>query len=154
MLFVFEVFGDTQIARDLTRFGDRVATPIPAWEEMLVAMKDSIQEQFDTQGAHGSGGWEPLAEATISSKERKGLRPEILRATDDLMNALTGETGTAHQIEELDPEGFTFGTDLPYAAYHQMGRGVPMRKPVEFPLSEREEFVKILQRYMIEGAVL
>ena len=44
------------------------------------------------------------------------------------------------------------GTDVDYAHFHQTGTTrMPRRRPVEFTRTDRERWVKSLQRYIVTG---
>jgi phage gpG-like protein len=58
-------------------------------------------------------------------------------------------------IFEAHPTELVFGTRVPYAIFHQTGtsRGLPRRRPIELTEQTRRECVKILQRWLVEGAL-
>lgn len=152
MRVTFEIAGDRQIARELLRFSGRAVDASPAFEAIGELLIEEERKQFDTQGAHASGGWKPLKPATLAAKQRKGLRLEILQATGPLMDSLT-EKGDAHMIFEAHPTELVFGSAVPYAPYHQTGthRGLPRRRPIELTEATRKACVKILQRWLVAG---
>lgn len=151
----FDVFGAKQISRRLERFAVLPSDAAPAWEAIILAMKQDIEEQFDTEGGSMSGGWPPLKPVTIAEKARLGLRPEIMRATDRLKESLIDERGS-DQIFEIGPHGFRFGSSVSYGAFH-MGPSKdgtrPARKPVDFTEAHRRKYVKILQAYLVGGEI-
>lgn len=155
VILQFEVFGHKQLARDLTRFGEFAGDAAPAWLKIIDEMKTDIQEQFDTQGASMSGGWAPLKPVTIERKSAMGLRPEIMRATDRLMQSLTDAAGSDQELK-VEPHGFEFGSKVAYGGFH-MGPAKdgsrPARKPVDFTEAQRRKYVKILQTYLMGGHV-
>lgn len=54
----------------------------------------------------------------------------------------------------IEQDGFFAGTNVPYAIHHQFGApaaNVPMRKPAELTEAQRRQWVKILQRAVIDG---
>lgn len=152
-LFEFSVFGETQIARELQGMGLRSLDPTPAWLEIVKAMQGDTKELFESQGNTGMfGEWAPLKEATIQRKLAEGLRPEILVATGALVSSLVEETDDS--IIEIDPEGITYGTKLDYGAIQYKGSDkvpLPRRRPIDFSELQRREFVKILQRFIVES---
>jgi phage gpG-like protein len=108
-------------------------------------------EQFDSEGARGSGGWAPLAPATVAEKARRGLDPRILHATGRLRASLTARGGDA--IRESHPDEMRFGTDVPYAAFHQRGTArMPRRRGIELPATDRHMiFVQTIHRFLVTG---
>lgn len=151
----FDVYGAKQISRRLERFAMLPSNAAPAWRAIIELMKDDIQEQFDSQGGSMSGGWPPLKPVTIARKARLGLSPEIMRATDRLMQSLTDVAGS-DQVMDIGPHGFKFGSSVEYGAYH-MGPSAdgtrPARKPVDFTEAQRRKYVKVLQAYLAGGEV-
>lgn len=154
MRILIETFGDTQLDRELLRFNERAVNPIPAFEMIMEEVAKLNTEQFDSQGERSSGGWAPLADSTVLYKAANDLDPRILHATLALRDSLTDRTDSAHE-EVVSPEGFMFGSDVGYGEYHQHGtKNMPMRKPVELTVADREAFVKTLQRYVVEGVTV
>lgn len=143
--------GETLIDRKLTRFAANVAVPTAALGIAAEFLRSNAEQQFDTEGGHGSGGWKPLAESTILQKERLGLQPEILRATDDLMNSLIDRSDSQHTERRLSADSLAFGTRVPYAIYHATGTvNMPERPPIQLTDIERVALVKAIQRSLID----
>jgi len=80
--------------------------------------------QFESEGRRGGGSWKKLAPSTITKKGH-GM---ILRDKDELINSVT-EPGAPHQILEVYPEGFAFGTTRDWAEVHQYGSDRVPRRP-------------------------
>lgn len=147
----FEVFGEKQVSRELYRFAGRAIEAEPAFQEIANKMRHAIEEQFESQGQHGSGGWGPLKATTIARKSALGHDPRILHATLALSEALTGPDNWDIHAEGLELHA---GGDTWYGIVHQKGSdaaNIPVRKPVDFTEIERQEFVKILQEYLMGG---
>ncbi len=146
------VFGDEVLRRDLLRFEGRVVNAAPAFVAIVEDIKEALGQQFDSEGRHASGGWAPLADETLARKAAEGLDQRILHATQDLMMSLTGETEDT--MVKIGPELMEFGTDLDYAGFHQTGTvNMPQRRPIEFTEVDKVEFMRKLQRYMVEGDI-
>lgn len=147
----FEAFGHKQVARKLERMTAFAGDASPAWRVIIDMMKSDIQEQFDSQGGSMSGGWAPLKPVTIAIKRRLGLRPEIMRATDRLMNSLT-DAANSDQEMHVSPLEFSFASKVDYGKYH-MGPAKdgsrPARKPIDFTETQRRKYVKVLQAYLV-----
>lgn len=153
MRFALSVFGDEQLERELLRFSAYAGAPQPAFRKIAGDMRDQIKEQFATEGARGSGGWEPDKEETLAAKAAAGLDPHVLRATGDLMASLTEESDQFH-IEEISDSHLLFGSKDWVGFLHQQGtKNMPARKPVDFTELDRRGFVHTLQRYIVEGVV-
>ncbi len=151
--FVFEIAGDRLIERELLRFGERTLNASPVFESIADFMMGEEREQFDTEGAYASGGWQPLKEETLRRKAQLELDPRILHATLALERSLT-ERGDPNQVLEVSADGLVFGSSRPGAAAHQNprpGSRLPRRRPIEFTEPARQETVRRLQRWMITG---
>lgn len=146
------VFGDEQLERELLRFSAYAGSPTPAFHQIASDMRKQIEEQFDTEGRRGSGGWEMIKPSTIAAKAAAGLDPNILRATNALMESLTGSGGD--HIEEVTDDSLLLGSRNPYGKFHQKGTAkMPARKPIDFTELDRRGYLRTLQRYIVEGVV-
>lgn len=149
----FEAFGTKMVSRRLERFAALPSDAAPAWRAIIELMKADIGEQFATEGRSMSGGWEPLKPVTIERKAKLGLRPEIMRATDRLLESLTDDAGS-DQLLVIEPHGFRFGSKVDYGKYH-MGPAKdgsrPARKPIDFTEAQRRKYVKVLQTFLVGG---
>lgn len=154
LVITIEVFGDKQISREILRFGERAVRSTPLWNSLYRDLLNIEKVQFLTQGQHGSGGWAPLAETTVRDKQRKGLSPWILRASEILFKSLT-QRGALGNIHDIGPTWMRFGSDIPYGILHQRGTvHMPMRKPLDLTETERVLIVKKIQRFITTGEVL
>lgn len=151
-----ELAGDVQLRRELLRWSDAVSDASPAFraiaqrgsgEAGVYSLRGIERRQFDSQGEFASGGWAPLAPATVRLKARKGLSRRVLRATGALEASLVGP-GPGH-VEIVQPHQLVFGTSDRKARFHQSGtRRMPRRRVLELREQDRRNFVRILQRHM------
>lgn len=149
-LSIESIAGEAVIDRQLLRWSYNLRNPTVALEIAAAFLRRNAQDQFDSEGGHGSGGWAALADSTVAEKDRLGLQPEILRATDALMSSLTRRSDSQHFEERLSPDSLAFGTRVPYAIYHDTGTSrMPQRKPIELTDGDKVMLVKELQRALI-----
>jgi hypothetical protein len=149
---VIDSVGDEIVSRELLRLAGRVGDVEPAMNSILTLIKKGEKKQFNSQGAYGSAGWTPLAPSTLESKARSGIDQRILHGiTGDLESSLTGGGGN---IAIARHDGLDFGTTVPYAKYHQDGRGVPMRKVAQFPEGARRYWVRVIQDHVLGTGTL
>lgn len=148
-----DVQGDAQIEMHFKRISERSLDLKPAWfairEEMLLIEK----RQFQSQGEYRSGGWAPLAEATVSRRERLGLGTRILIETGRLMRSLT-DTGGKDQKFVPMRSWMLFGSNVPYLEAHMKGdpdRSMPARPPIAFNEIDREKFLRIIRGWIMAG---
>ena len=116
----------------------------PAMESVLDGILESARKQFDTEGGHGSGGWDALAESTVERKAREGLDSRILHATLDLRRSLTERGGANVAIPQRD--GLIVDTTVPYAKYLKDKR--PLIQPTEL---ERRGWIRSIQKYIVDA---
>lgn len=149
MRLELDVFGDTQLSRDLLRFGERAADASPAFRQIADDLRDIERRQFASEGGFASAGWDPLAPSTIARKALLGLDPRILRATGALEASLTNRGDDAH-VEMIGTQELIFGTDVDYAKFHQKGTSrMPRRRPIELRETDRRDIVRTLQRHLV-----
>jgi len=145
-----EVLGEVQVQRTFLRMSESAHNLTPLWAHLLRRFQAIELLQFSSEGGHGSGGWAELAESTVRTKESKGLRPEIERATDSLMNSLTGSGSGS--ITEMANEWLRYGTAIPYARFQQTGTvNMPQRRLIQLTETEKRDIARIVQRYVVTG---
>lgn len=146
--FTLAVEGDVQIDRTLTRFADNVGDAQPVWNALADRFVKVELRQFKTEGAYGSGGWPALSPAYAAWKSRAYPGKPILERGGDLKASLTRRP---LGIEVIEPGYMVLGSGVDYLRYHQRGDGVPQRRAVELPESERRYWVGLIQRFIVTG---
>ncbi len=100
----------------------------PVFRKILQDFQHRHGEFFDAELSPGGNGWPALAETTVA---RKG-HEKILFETGRLRASL--ESVTSDSIREIvgdeNSPGFTFGTSVEYAIYHQLGGRLKVREHV------------------------
>ena len=147
MRLLLDIDGDRQLERTLLRMADRVDDMSDAFEQVGDHLATAEQRQFASQGGYASGGWKELAESTVA---RKG-HDRILVDSGDLRASLEARSAGGDAIRVYEPSFLIFGSAVEYARFHQLGQGVPQRRPVELTEGDRREAVRILQRAVVEG---
>lgn len=150
--FTVEVLGEEQIDRMFLRITDAAQDMAPLFNQLIKDLRLIETTQFLTEGQHGSGGWEALAQSTIDEKKRMGLMPWIERASGALFESLT--SGGAGSIEEVTKDYLRYGTTIPYAGFQQSGtRHMPQRRLVQLTEEERRDLAKQVQKYILTGQI-
>ena len=142
-----ETLGDERFVRGFSRFLDDVKDMSPAFELIYADFQDVEAEIFKAHGTPEK--WKQLSPdyAAWKAKVRPG-RP-ILVFDGHLKESLTGKN--AHSVKKIGKLEAEFGTDLPYAHYHQYGGGrLPKRKPVQLTDPIRERWAKIVHKWAYE----
>lgn len=93
-------------------------------EPFLSHLEGSHASHFAAQSNPIGTPWAPLAASTIA---RKG-HDTILVETTRLKSSLTGKTQDS--IRAVSHRGLLFGTEVPYAIFHQDGGRLPKREHV------------------------
>lgn len=141
----FTFLGEEQVDRSLTRF-ERVADMRPAWALLRERFRVAEDRQFASQGR---GSWPPLSRVYGAWKARHFPGRPLMVREDELRRSLVD--GPEIDIEE--PSYAIFGTAVPYAVFHQRGAGrLPQRKVIDLDETERQEWVRTVQRWLVEEA--
>jgi phage gpG-like protein len=148
-----EGYGETIVDRELVKFHDRLDSPMEALKLVAKMLREIVEQQFASEGAHASGGWPPLAASTIQQKAALGLDPHILVATGDLRESLTNKH-SPNAIERLLGDTLVFGSKVEYGIYHQSSRPrkrLPYRPPIALTQQDKAEIVRELQKTLAHG---
>ncbi len=114
---------------------DKIDDMTPVMDSIGAEMETRVSNRFETQTDPMGVPWSPWAESTKASYPEKGHRFFLYRLGD-----LLG--GISHQA---DQSSVTYGFDVPYAAYHELGtdkmprRGLLTADPEAGPLSDSDE---------------
>lgn len=150
------VFGEAAIHRRLINFRDRLIDASPVFFVLASEFYASETQQFDSEGRWGSGGWPPLAAATVAAKEEEGFDTRILHRTLALRDSLTDPDSEGAVLRIRSDELF-IGSNIDYGKYHQQvpyrSDWLPMRKPVELPDNVKAGMVKTLQTFLVHGVL-
>ena len=138
--------GSDKAALHLHELGLRASDARKAAPAIKRVFSKAERRRFDAQGP----GWPPLADSTRERKAAQGLPDKTMQATKALYRSLASERG-GNQIDQRRPTEFEFGTSLPYAIYHETGKGVPVRELIDLTPAERAEIDKVLERYIARG---
>lgn len=148
-----ESYGETVVNRSLLRIAEHFEDPKPALEAVADLLRGDVEEQFDTEGGHASGGWKALSQKRIDEKARLGLDPRILRASGALYESLTRKFDPRH-IERLSGSSLTFGSTVFYGIFHQSSEPrtvIPFRPPIALTEQDKRTMVKAMQRALVGG---
>jgi len=138
-----EVRGEKKAAADLAAIGERADDIRDASYKVRTVYRKAEGRLFDVYGP----GWPPLAESTRERKARAGVDSRLMRATGALFRAMTSPRASG-QIDVRKPHELRFGTDLPYAIFHHVGKGVPKRLLIDLTPAERRQMTDELGDYI------
>jgi phage gpG-like protein len=149
-LLKLEFWGEAQVSRTIRRVGENVEDLRPAYDAIADLVVAENRRNFDTEGGHASGGWAPLSPKYAAWKARHYPGKPILQREGDLIDSLTRRP---LGIEVIEPAFMVLGSGVPYLKYHQLGDGLPQRRAVELPESERRHWIRLIQRFIVTGTV-
>lgn len=149
--FNVNVDGVDVLDRTLVRFTERADDLSEPLDEMGDVVARLQAREFATEGRETRGGWAALSPDYRQRKARTHPGKPILERDGDLKRSLTRRP---FGVDEVSRHVAVFGTDIPYARYHMDGTPfMPARPPLigEVGKGPSREFVKILQRWVVEG---
>lgn len=125
--------------------GDRLADFRPVADALDPVIYDWMTERMDSEG-HGT--WEPLAPDYAAWKAKTYPGKPILQATGEMYDGLT-RAKSKYSVRRADRDGGEWGTDAPYAHYHQEGTGrMPRRKIIEIDTDLRKGIVAVMAAHV------
>jgi len=145
---------DREVQDLLRQVAARIGNATPAWKEIGEVVLESVQRNFEEHRAPDGTPWKPLADETAREKAARG------RSASDILIDTRTLMGSIHP--KADATGVTVGTNVIYAAVHQLGADfstIRGRRRVKIParpyLGIREmdwpEIRETLSRYILEG---
>lgn len=149
-----EMFGETEMDRELLGFSERARNMRPVWSEIHQDFMDIERFQFESQGSL-SGGWAPLKQSTINAKERAGFDTRIMFRTGALFDSLT-ESGDENHVVHITADTLRIGSSVGYGVYHQSRaeRKHLVRRPlVVLTPAVKKAWVKMIQRWIVHGVI-
>lgn len=115
-------------------------------------LRGSALKSFSTKTSPFSeggkvGGWKPLNSKYQEQKAKKYAGMPMLVASGSLFNSVV--RSNAHSVVIMSKKKLSFGTNLPYAKYLQMGTSkMPARSFLGFNKEQKESIEKLLVAYM------
>lgn len=93
------------------------------WSPALLSIAEDVLEPhvrqlFDTEGRSETMGWAELAPSTV---KRRGSAHPILQVAGDMK--LSFQEGSSLHHQEVTPTKLVWGSDVPYAMFHEFGTG-------------------------------
>lgn len=142
--------------RVFTRFTHDISDLSVPFKEIAAQFYIGERAQFEAEGEHATGAWAPLSPAYAAWKARNFPNKGILRRTDQLFHAATGDT-SAGAVLDIKPMQMRMGIDprsavAARARYHQVGtRRMPARPWLAITEDMKRSWVRILARRLNEA---
>lgn len=145
MRFTMVFYGEAQIDRTMLNVEEAVKDATPVWNEIADRYVAAEKRQFATQGGSSSGGWPELSPTYAAWKAKHYPGKKILVRTGALKASLTQRP---FGVEHITPDSMVIGSDVSYGRFHQLGLGVPVRRPVEFTENQRRIWIQLIQKHI------
>jgi hypothetical protein len=148
---VFEITtaGDDKAAKTIADTGKRANNVKPGASKIRTAYREAEVEIF--QGNGGAVAWEKLKDSTRTAKRRRGQDHGTLRASNALYKSLTAPRA-AYQVDDRQPHELRFGSTLPYAHFHEEGRGQAKRPTQAFTATQQRRINDAIADFIATGA--
>jgi hypothetical protein len=141
---VVNIMGDKQFMFRTRALAAAVVDSEPILEVVADDILRVIGATFNSQGRRYGGSWHALDKDTIREKTAKHQDPRILIATGKLKKAYSVR-GAPHQHLKVTRSEITLDSTLPYAVYHQEGRGHnPKREFIKFYPQDHARWTKMV----------
>ena len=149
--FTLSADGVDVLDATLVRFTERAEDLSEPLDEMGDIVARLQAREFATEGRETRGGWASLSPDYRERKARTHPGKPILERDGHLKRSLTQRP---FGIDVVGRDVAVFGTDIPYARYHMDSTPfMPARPPLigEVGKGPSRDFVKVLQRWIVEG---
>ena len=127
----------------------------PVWYKVRDTFKKDVSEAFRSEGASIGEHWLGLSKSTIKDRKRKGYPPKpILVRSGDLRDSLT--SGNSYTIDNVSKRFWEYGTEIPYAIYHQSRKSrkkLPRRVFLDISNKFKGDLVQSIHRYLKTGTL-
>lgn len=129
----------------MARVGGRLGELKDTWPKVADELDRIVETIFESEGAAGArGAWKPLSP---DYEKRKHPDRGILRKTDSLFTSLTRKY-SANAIFLARKEGFTRGTRLKYAGFHQSGTKNMPARPITLRDNHKRRLRDVLRQQL------
>lgn len=119
------------------KLGDLAPAMKNIGEYLLLSTDDRFRNEVDPSGRK----WEPNSPRTIAQKRAQGRINKVLQSTGRL------RAGISYKAER---DRVVVGTNVSYAAKHQLGQGVPQREFLGVSRKDEQEIVIILDEFLAD----
>ena len=140
-----------QVKSDFRGMSRRAQNFKPAFRWFMKELQVLHMQNFATRGATDGSVWKPLDPEYAAWKlENYGARG-ILVADGSLRSSLVFDNARG-AVRDIRRKGMRFGTDLPYAKFHQTGtRNMPERRPLITNEALYERLAENMAEHITDG---
>ncbi len=152
--FRMEIAGEVQVDRAIARFAEGCSDYRTVWPQVMDEFYAEERDQFQSEGAAGGQGWQPLSPAYLQWKERHYPGQPIMRRTGALESSLTSATD-ANAVALQGRTALALGSRVQYALYHQSlepRTRLPRRPLVQLTEQFARTVMRLFQVYLVDVA--
>jgi len=144
--FSFNVVNADKLEIAFRGLTDQIQDWREVWPRVSGKLTEIEEQLFNSAGATGEHGrWADLKPSYARAKERKWGQAPPLQASGHLRNALGGQSSEG--IDMRQPLLLRWGTEVPYAVFHQTGtRKMPARPIFDLTVEDREVMRATIER--------
>lgn len=139
--------GDRAAASSIREVGERGSDIRGASAKVRTVYRQAQERRFRSSGF---GTWAPLKRSTVAIKASAHKPSEPMVRSGALKRSLTAARASA-QVDERTKSELVFGTTLPYATFHEEGKGKAKRSLVDFPEKDERAMAEAMRDYVTEG---
>lgn len=134
------VNGINALQSELRRPARNAVNMRPVLNEIMEDMVEHERHLWETEGASVGQHWD----------RREGAQDHpLMRRSGRLYRSLTNRTASGAAVRTVTRSFLIFGTDVPYAIFHQRGTSrMPARVVQRFPLSKARQYNRMMQNYL------
>ena len=155
MILNLEFAGEKQVSAGLTGILKRIKDIRPLAKPWDWRLRRNVERHFRGEGTH-KGGWASLAASTQIQRARMGYPSDhpILVRTGDLKRSLISRSHSKH-ILTANRKFIEFGSEIPYALWHQTGtdRPMPARKMLLISAKDLSRMVEDARRFIMDNRI-
>lgn len=119
----------------------------PVFDDIRADIEETWAKNYTSEGLL-VGGWKPLSPSYAAWKSIHFPGAPIMVQTGRLFASVSDLRGAPNEINK---KSATFGTDVPYAEFHQYGRGTALREIVFDMETHHEKWGQRIAKYVEEG---
>jgi phage virion morphogenesis protein len=133
-------YSDEAIRQKLQQLQQRLGDLQPIYRELGEYLLLSTDIRWEREIDPDGNRWKALTPFTRSQKESLGRIDKILQSTGRLRASIRYRANSQKLV---------VGTNVKYARNHQLGiNGVPQRKFLGLSIDDRQEIIRVLNRYL------
>lgn len=147
-----QVHGEKMVEQTLRDVGLAATDMRPVWPTVIGHLEEIERQQFETRGARAGNRWADLDNYYMFRKFLRGQSLEVMKASEDLYQALTSQTGDS--VRDAHDDYLVFGADLPQFGIHQdppMDANFKIRYPVDLTEADRIDISNLIMEYVLES---